>query len=87
MIKYQDQLLYGTDIAISDRRSNGSTAERAEDLVNNVWMKDWEYFTSDKMLTQNDKVKEYRGLNLPVSVLKKIYHDNAMRLLPGLGQE
>jgi soluble lytic murein transglycosylase-like protein len=30
--------------------------------MENVWEDDWEYFTSDKMLTQNDKVKEYQGI-------------------------
>jgi hypothetical protein len=51
-----------------------------------VWKSDWEYFTTDEILTQNDKVKEYQGLKLPEPVLKKIYHDNAMRMFPGMGE-
>ena len=78
-------MLYGTDIAISDRGGKGGTDEKAQNLVESVWMKDWEYFTTDKILTQNDKVKEYRGLKLPEPVLKKIYHDNAMKMFPGFG--
>ena len=87
IIKYQDRLLYGTDIAINDRGSNSSTAERAQNIVTDVWQDDWEYFATDHILTQNDKVKEYQGLDLPVSVLQKIYHDNAMKMYPGLGMD
>lgn len=81
MIKYQDQLLYGTDIGIKGDERN--TAERAQGLMENVWKEDWEYFTTDKLLTQNDKVKEYRGLDLPEEVLRKIYYDNAFKYFPG----
>lgn len=84
IIKYQDQLLYGTDIAVSDQGNNSTTAESMQTIVNDVWMNDWEYFTTDHVITQNGK--EYKGLKLPESVLKKIYHDNAMKMLPGLGQ-
>lgn len=85
IIKYQDQLLYGTDIAINDR-GNATPEQQIQDIIKNVWMEDWEYFTTDKLLTQNDKVKEYQGLDLPEPVLKKIYHDNALKMLPGLGE-
>lgn len=86
IIKYQDQLLYGTDIGIKDNGDKRSTAGIAKNLIEGVWKDDWEYFTSDKMLTQDDKVKEYQGLKLPESVLKKIYHDNAIRMFPGLSE-
>ena len=86
IIKYQDRLLYGTDIAINDRGNKTKTDEMAKNLVQGVWKNDWEYFTTDNILKQNDKVREYQGLKLPESVLKKIYHDNAMNMYPGLGQ-
>ena len=28
--------------------------------------------------------RKYQGLSLPVSVLKKVYHDNAVKWLPGV---
>ncbi len=83
IIKYQDQLMYGTDIAVSDRGSV-KPSEEIQDIVENTWLEDWKYFSTDEMLTQNDKVKEYQGLDLPVPVLKKIYYDNAMRMFPDL---
>ncbi len=86
IIKYQDQLIYGTDIAINDR-GNSTTKETIQNIVNEVWMDDWKYFSTDDLLKQHDKVKEYQGLKLPVPVLQKIYHDNALRMFPGLGQD
>jgi hypothetical protein len=80
IIKYQDQLLYGTDVAVNDR-GNATSVEQLQDIISNVWMEDWEYFSTDRLLTQHDKVKEYQGLHLPEPVLKKIYHDNAVRIL------
>jgi predicted TIM-barrel fold metal-dependent hydrolase len=86
IIKYQDQLLYGTDIAVKQSSNKAATIEDIQSTVSGVWQKDWEYFSTDHMLTQNDKVKEYQGLKLPVTVLKKIYHDNAISMFPGLGE-
>jgi len=86
IIKYRDQLLYGTDIGIKENGNSMSTAERAQNLIQGVWKDDWEYFATDKILTQNDKVKEFQGLKLPEDVLKKIYYDNAMKMFPGMGE-
>jgi predicted TIM-barrel fold metal-dependent hydrolase len=86
IIKYQDRLLYATDVAIKDSGSSTSSSEKAEQILRNTWMKDWEYFTTDRMFTQNDKVKEYLGLKLPVPVLRKIYYENAIRMYPEIGQ-
>ncbi len=83
IIKYQDQLLYGTDIAINDR-GNTKPSEKTQQIIQDVWMDDWKYFTTTEVLTQDDKVKEYQGLDLPISVLKKIYYDNAMKMFPDL---
>jgi predicted TIM-barrel fold metal-dependent hydrolase len=80
IIRYQDRLLYGTDIGIRGDGDQGWSAERAGRILEETWLNDWEYFTTDQMFTENDKVKEYRGLDLPESVLKKIYYKNAMRM-------
>jgi len=86
IIKYQDRLLYGTDIGIRSGGATGSTKARMEDIVENTYLSDWEYFTTDQMLEQNDKVKTYQGLDLPVKVLRKIYSENAKKMYPGIGQ-
>jgi predicted TIM-barrel fold metal-dependent hydrolase len=87
IIKYQDQLLYGTDIGIRYEENNAQNMEAILNNARDIWLNDWEYFTTDHILTQNDKVKEYKGLKLPTSVLKKIYFKNAMRMYPGFGSQ
>ena len=85
-IKYQDRLLYGTDIGFKINGSDGASKEWIQGVMENIWLSDWEYFTTDKMLVQNQKLKNYQGLKLPKSVLKKIYYENAMEQYPGLGE-
>ena len=80
IIKYQDRLLYGTDIGIRGEGSPGWSAEQAQRILEQTWLKDWEYFTTDQMFTQDDKVTQYQGLDLPVLVLEKIYFKNAGRM-------
>jgi predicted TIM-barrel fold metal-dependent hydrolase len=74
--KYQDRLIYGTDIGFSA----GSTQTLQE--LEEVYARDWRYFaTSD---TIEYKGKAVQGLNLPETVLRKIYHDNAVKWFPGI---
>ncbi len=80
LIQYQDRLLYGTDIGIRGNGEPGWSAQRARQILGQTWMDDWLYFTTDRMFTQDDKVKEYRGLDLPLPVLEKIYYKNAERM-------
>lgn len=74
--KYQDRLIYGTDSefypAVSD------TPKDWEDTYAN----DWRYLaTNDIILYRKRRVQ---GLALPPSVLRKIYHDNAVKWFPGI---
>ncbi len=87
IIKYQDRLLYGTDAGIRDRDKSPTNITKIKNIIQDVWLKDWDYFATDKIMIQNDKVKSYQGLDLPVSVLKKIYYENAMRMYPELGSQ
>ena len=74
--KYQDRLIYGTDIDFS-----AGSAETLPELEA-VYARDYRYFaTSD---TIEYKGKAVKGLNLPEPVLRKIYHDNAVKWFPGI---
>jgi predicted TIM-barrel fold metal-dependent hydrolase len=79
LIKYQDRVLYGSDLSFS-------AADRSEE-TSRSWMRqyllDWRYFSSDDKFSYWGRQVE--GLALPPSVLKKIYHDNAVVWLPGIG--
>ena len=74
--KYQDRLIYGTDLGYSE----GST-ETLRDFES-LYANDWRYFaTADTLLY---KGKDVKGLNLPTTILRKIYHDNAVKWFPGI---
>jgi predicted TIM-barrel fold metal-dependent hydrolase len=78
LIKYQDRVLYGTvtDI-IRQTDVTPSIADWQKQLAN-----DWPYFaTSD---TFSDGGHIVQGLQLPRSVLRKLYHDNAVHWIPDL---
>jgi predicted TIM-barrel fold metal-dependent hydrolase len=87
IIKYQDRLLYGTDAGIKENEKDGKSREKARDILNRTWLSDWEYFTTDKILIQNDRLKEVQGLKLPIPVLRKIYSENALRMYPEFGRK
>jgi predicted TIM-barrel fold metal-dependent hydrolase len=80
LIKYQDRICYGTDGGI--RQAKG-----IDEIIRHwkyQYAMSWKYFATDETF-------EYRGLNvhglkLPMSVVRKIYHENAARLFPGLVQ-
>ncbi len=81
LIKYQDRILYGTDIVITENR-------KMEDIKTqfiNSWTADWKYFTTDQELTSNDLNFPFKGLKLDTKVLKKIYYENALKWYPGIG--
>jgi predicted TIM-barrel fold metal-dependent hydrolase len=74
--RYQDRLIYGTDIEFSGEPNK--TMVELED----VYANDWRYFaTSDVILY---KGKPVQGLNLPAAILRKIYHENAVKWFPGI---
>jgi predicted TIM-barrel fold metal-dependent hydrolase len=78
LIKYQDRVLYGTDSDILRKSEvKPSIADWQRQLTD-----DWRYFaTADTFNYEGHMVK---GLDLPVPVLRKLYHDNALRWMPGL---
>lgn len=84
IIKYQDRLLYGTDIVLYDGKGKETTFLMFRDKIKSVYRNDWDYFTTDNNFTQTYGTAEYQGLDLPNTVLEKIYYRNALRMYPGL---
>jgi len=80
LIKYQDRICYGTDGGLN-RRNEKDTRQVLADWKYKYAMS-WKYFATDETF-EYDGLK-VRGLKLPMSVVRKIYHDNAVRLFPGL---
>jgi len=73
-IKYQDRLLYGTDII-----DYGKNKETFQDNMHQTWLRDWEYLVSDNIMTSSLIDGEFRGLKLPKEVVDKIYAQNTKK--------
>lgn len=77
-IKYQDRLMYGTDLAQSDAQPD---AEFVRDL-DTVWRRDWRYFTGADSIAVPELDAPVRGLALPRQVVDKLYRLNAEKAYP-----
>jgi predicted TIM-barrel fold metal-dependent hydrolase len=78
LIKYQDRVLYGTDLEVQPT----ANTENALKEWNDTYRRDWIFFSSDRTVEYLGKT--YKGLSLPAPVLRKIFHDNAVHWLPGI---
>lgn len=73
-IKYQDRLLYGTDII--DR---GGNAESLHKKMHETWLRDWEYLVTGNPMKSNLIEGDFKGLKLPREVVDKIYASNCKK--------
>jgi predicted TIM-barrel fold metal-dependent hydrolase len=78
LIKYQDRVLYGTDLEFLD---NEPTAEALKDWQE-TYARDWKFLATDETIPY--KGRQIEGLDLPKPVVQRIYHDNAVRWIPGI---
>ena len=74
-IRYQDRLLYGTDVG----DSGNSDPDRFKKSMHATWLDDWKYFTSDDEMTSDKFRGTFTGLKLPGEVVDKIYNKNAVK--------
>ncbi len=72
-IKYQDRLLYATDILITGSESDSSVKKEAHD----TWLNDWKFLTTDEKMQSSQFEGMFTGLKLPREVIDKIYRINA----------
>ncbi len=78
LIKYQDRVLYGTDL---DLHADADVADALAEW-RSTYARDWKFLATGETLTVEGK--QVHGLSLPRPVLQKIFHDNATRWIPGL---
>lgn len=87
LIKYQDRLLYATDLRIS---ASDIVAKGLSDPVDvrkhahEVWLRHWRFFTTDEMMSVPKVDGEFKGMKLPKEVVDKIYRKNAEKWFPGM---
>jgi Amidohydrolase len=78
LTKYQDQILYGSDLSFR-------STEHMEDL-RKTWEEryasEWRFFATDATFTYQGH--QVHGLNLHRPILRKLYHDNAAHWIPGI---
>jgi len=74
-IKYQDRLIYGTDVGYS----GSNNPEGFKNNMHETWLDDWKYFTSNEEMTSNKFRGTFNGLQLPKDVVNKIYSENAVK--------
>jgi hypothetical protein len=73
-IKYQDRLLYGTDIGYTA----GDDPEAFKTRMHDTWIDDWKYFATAKKMSSPLFEGEFSGLQLPKKVIDKLYRENAV---------
>ncbi len=78
LIKYQDRILYGTDLQIRVPADIKATLRGWE----TTYAQDWRFFATDE--TFQVEGQQVRGLKLPPIVLNKIFHQNAVDWFPGI---
>ena len=78
LIKYQDRILYGTDLDLL------ATANGAETVTEwqSTYSRDWEFLATGGLVGMEGK--QVQGLELPRAVLEKIFRENARVWIPGI---
>ena len=78
LIKYQDRVLYGTDLDLLPQDKFPEALKEWQ----SVYSRDWRFLATDESFKMEGR--QVRGLKLPQPVLQKIFRDNAIRWIPGL---
>ncbi len=77
-IKYQDRILYGTDII----QDPGIDPSQFKNEVHHKWFADWKYLITRELMQTDEFDLNFQGLELPRQVIEKIYRINAEKLFP-----
>ncbi len=83
MEKYQDRILYGSDISI-DQKNTVDIDERCKE-IHGVWLSHWKYLATDAMVPASEfnienAPKEIQGLQLSRKIIDKIFYENSKRI-------
>jgi len=78
LIKYQDRVLYGTDL---DLLASADVPDTLKEWKS-TYVRDWKFLATDESIIYDGKTTH--GLKLPDDVLRKILRQNAQHWIPGL---
>ncbi len=82
-IRYQDRILYATDLTVAPEANPEECARAAH----KKWLEDWNYLNSDFTMQVPELDEPVKGLTLPKEVVEKIYRLNAEKLFPSAWKE
>jgi len=74
-IKYQDRIMYGTDLTLNP----GDDPAEFRSEAHKYWLSDWTYLATGGTQHIKDIAADPKGLALPKAVIDKIYYTNARR--------
>ncbi len=75
LIKYQDRILYGTDMSYAESKLDSSFFAN----FHKGRLKDWNFFTGTMEMQSRDVNGTFTGLQLPKEVVDKIFYRNAVK--------
>jgi hypothetical protein len=75
IIKYQDQLIYGSDEWLDNKKD----PQEFKKKMHEIWLWQWEYMVTDDLMTNPQLKGSFKGLKLPKTVIDKIYRLNAIK--------
>lgn len=78
-VKYQDRLLYATDVQVNPTADTAALKKRMHDIR----LRDWRFLATDKKMNESS-IGQFKGLHLPAAVINKIYYGNAAALFPSI---
>jgi predicted TIM-barrel fold metal-dependent hydrolase len=78
ILKYQDRILYATDHVILPGDDLAASSQSWETTLE----RDWKYFATTGQVEYMGR--SVQGLALPKPVLRKLYHENAVKWVPGI---
>jgi hypothetical protein len=81
-IKYQDRLIYATDL----EAGGNINAPELKKRIHESWMRDWNFFVGDAVMHSAAFDAAFKGLKLPKTVVDKIYRINAIKWFPGINK-
>lgn len=75
MIKYQDRIIYGTDVIDDGSMNDDQLKARFQDL----WQRHWQFFSTNETMQAPEFKGSFKGLSLPKDVLNKVFAENARK--------
>ncbi len=82
-IRYQDRILYGTDLGAGYTYMK-TDIDGTLEKINTTYDKDYRYFATGEEMSVWEVDGSFRGLALPKPVLRRMFYENTLKWYPGI---